>query len=213
MTKLKTSRGLIKYLFFSFITCGIYGFFFIHNMAKDLNVACAEDNRKTAGLLKYILLSIVTLGIYSIIWMWRSANRIAAYGERNNVLTTTTGGSWFMWNLFGVLLCGLGPFYALYNYLYSMNLICRDFNSREAAKAEDDAQVARIANAVVQALAPMIAANTAVEETPAEEAPVEEVPAEEAPAEEAPVEEAPAEEAPAEEAPAEEAPAEETTEA
>jgi flagellar biosynthesis GTPase FlhF len=228
MTKLKTSRGLIKYLFFTLITFGIYPFFFIRSMARDLNLACAEDNRKTAGLLKYILLSIITCGIYSIIWMWCTADRIASYGQRHNVPTKTSGVSWFMWNLFGSLLCGLGPFIAMHNYLKSMNLICRDAIAREkaeaeaaaqaAAQAEADAaraaqdaanaqaaaaaQAAMIAEAVAQALAAQKAA-----------APAPEAPAEEAPAEEAPAEETPAEEAPAEEATAEEAPAEETTEA
>ena len=214
MTKLKTSRGLIKFLFFSLITFGIYPFFFIHGMAKDLNLACAEDNRKTAGLLKFILLSFITCGIYAIVWWWCSANRIASYGQRHNVPTKTSGISWLLWNLLGSALCGLGPFIAMHNYLKSMNLICRDAIAREKAEAEAAAQAAAQAEAdaaraaqdaanaqaaaaaqaamIAEAVAQALAAQKAATAAPAPEA---------APA---PVEEAPA---------AEEAPAEETTEA
>ena len=145
MSDLKTNRGWFKYLFLTLITCGIYAFFFYYKLIKDLNKVCAEDGKHTPGLLKYFLLSLVTFGIYGIIWMWKAANRIRAYGERNNVDVSTSGPSWFLWNTVGCLLFGLGPIIALHKFLSSMNRICLNAQAREKAAAEQAALEARLA--------------------------------------------------------------------
>ena len=196
MSSLKTNRGVIKLIFLSGITFGIYTLFFISKLAKDLNKVCDGDGKRNAGLIKLILLSAITFGIYGIVWWCKAAGRISAYGKRNNVNVSTSVGNFILWSTLGCLLFCLGPMIAMGKLLKSMNKICKHAQEAERAAA-----------AVVVEEAP--AEEAPAEEAPAEEAPAEEAPAEEAPAEEAPAEEAPAEEAPAEEAPAEEAPAEE----
>ena len=59
-------------LLLSIVTFGIYGFYLIHAFAKETNIACVEDGKRTQGLLVFILLSIITFGIYGIVWycMW-----------------------------------------------------------------------------------------------------------------------------------------------
>jgi uncharacterized membrane protein YjgN (DUF898 family) len=72
MTRLVSNRSFWLTLLLSIITLGIYGLYLIYAFARETNIACKGDNKKTTGLLLYILLSIVTLGIYAIIWncMW-----------------------------------------------------------------------------------------------------------------------------------------------
>ena len=143
MKKLKTNRGWFKLWFLTFITLGIYPFFFYHKLAKDINLVCEEDGKKTPGLGLLILLSLVTFGIYAIIWVCVTANRIHKYGERHNVPAKTSAVNYILWCTLGSLLFGLGPIIALHVYLKSMNMICKDAIAREDAakiQAELDAK-------------------------------------------------------------------------
>lgn len=65
LKRLSTDRGLITYIFLSIITLGIYSYYFIYKIAKDVNVACEDDGEETAGLVKFVILSFLTCGIYS----------------------------------------------------------------------------------------------------------------------------------------------------
>lgn len=81
MNRLTTNRGFWSAFLLTIVTLGIYGLYLIHSFAKETNLACVEDGKRTSGLLVFILLSIVTLGIYGIVWycMW--------IGRCNNYLT------------------------------------------------------------------------------------------------------------------------------
>ena len=63
--RLKDDRGLLSYILLSIITCGIYSYYFIYKIAKDVNVACDGDGQNTSGLAAFILLSMITCGIYT----------------------------------------------------------------------------------------------------------------------------------------------------
>lgn len=143
MKKLTTNRGWFKLWFLTGITLGIYGLFFWHKFAKDINLVCEEDGRKTVGLGLLILLTIVTFGIFGIIWTWQTANRIRDYGKRHDVDVKTSGVKYFLWSTIGCMLFGLGPIIGQAKYLKSMNKICRDAIARENAaklQAEMDAK-------------------------------------------------------------------------
>ena len=143
MTKLKTNRSMILYFLLTAITCGIWPFVFVHKQAKDLNVVCAEDGKKTGGTLKFILLSIVTLGIYGIIWWCASASRVKAYGARHNVAGVTGAASLILWSTIGNIVFGLGIFIAIHKYMKSTNRICKDFMAREKAAKEAEELAAK----------------------------------------------------------------------
>ena len=124
---LKTNRGLIKWWLFSFLTLGIYTLYFIHAMAKELNVSCAGDGKKTRGLAFFIFISIITIGIYALVW-WvgvcnRMHNRIAAAGEQPKV----SGTSWFLWMFFGTFII-VGPFIAMYKVVHGLNKVNALYN-------------------------------------------------------------------------------------
>lgn len=124
----KTNRSIWMYILLTIVTCGIYPYIFIHNLAKDVNDVCQGDGENTSGLLAYILLGIVTCGIYTIVWWYKLANRLQANGLRYNVMIQENGTTFILWMLFGSLLCGIGPFIALSFVCKNTNKLCAAYN-------------------------------------------------------------------------------------
>lgn len=126
--RLKTDRGLISYILLSIITLGIYSFYFIYTLARDINIACKDDGTKTAGLVQFIVLSLVTCGIYSYYWEYKIGNRLAANAPRFGMQFQENGTTVLLWLLFGMLLCGIGPFIAMHILIKNTNAICAAYN-------------------------------------------------------------------------------------
>ena len=122
-------RGIVKYVLLSIITCGIYAWWFTYRLAQDMNVVCDGDGDKTPGLLTYILLSIVTLGIYSYWWHYKIGNRLQANAGRYGLQFQENGTTVLMWDIFGALLCGIGPFIGMYIIMKNMNAVARSYNA------------------------------------------------------------------------------------
>lgn len=126
--RLKDDRGLLSYILLTIITCGIYGYYFIYKMAHDVNIACEGDGEETSGLVAFILLSFITCGIYSWIWQYKLGNRLANNAPRYGFSFQENGTTVLMWNLFGSLLCGIGPFIAMNILIKNSNNICGAYN-------------------------------------------------------------------------------------
>ena len=126
--KLATDRSLLTYIILSIVTCGIYGYYFLYKMAKDVNIACEGDSEKTAGLLQLIVLSIVTCGIYAWIWYYNLGNRLAKNASRYGMTFQENGTTVLMWQIFGAMLCGIGPFIAMNILIKNTNKICEAYN-------------------------------------------------------------------------------------
>lgn len=126
--RLTDDRGLLSYIILSLITCGIYSYYFIYKLAKDVNVACDGDGESTQGLVAFIILSTVTCGIYAWIWYYNLGNRLAANAPRYNLTFQENGTTIIMWLLFGSLLCGIGPFIAMNILIKNSNRICAAYN-------------------------------------------------------------------------------------
>ena len=121
-----TNRSLLKYLILSIITCGLYSFFFIHGVAKDVNEMCKNDGDKVGGLVAYIILSYLTCGLYSIYWQYKIANRLQANAPSYGLYFSENGTNILLWYLVGWLLCLIGPFIA-------MNIVIKNTNRMAAA--------------------------------------------------------------------------------
>lgn len=126
--RLKTDRGLISYIVLSIITCGIYGYYFIYKMAHDINIACEGDGETTGGLAAFILFSFITLGIYSWYWLYKLGNRLANNASRYGLAFQENGTTVLLWCIFGSLICGLGPFFAMNILIKNSNAICAAYN-------------------------------------------------------------------------------------
>lgn len=127
---LKDDRGLFSYILLSIITCGIYSYYFLYKLAKDINTACDGDGDKTPGLVAFILLSFVTCGIYSWVWYYKLGNRLAANAPRYGLSFQENGTTILIWLLFGALLCGIGPFIAMHILIKNSNKICNAYNRK-----------------------------------------------------------------------------------
>lgn len=78
----KADRSLIGWLLLSLVTCGIYSFYFLYCLARDINVMCQDDGDSTPGLAAFILLSFVTCGFYAYYWYYKIGNRLQANAPR-----------------------------------------------------------------------------------------------------------------------------------
>lgn len=126
---LKTDRSLVVFILLNIVTCGIYSLWFIHALARDVNIACEGDGKKTSGLLALILLSFITCGIYGFIWYYSLGNRLAINAVKYNMHFQENGTTVLMWQLFGVLLCGIGPFIAMHIIIKNSNSLFAAYNN------------------------------------------------------------------------------------
>lgn len=126
--RLKDDRGILSYILLNIITCGIYGYYFIYKMARDVNVACDGDGENTAGLGMFLLLSIITCGFYAYYWYYKLGNRLCANAGRYGLTFQENGTTVLLWCVIGLLLCGIGPFIAMYILIKNTNLICGAYN-------------------------------------------------------------------------------------
>lgn len=126
--RLKTNRGIIKLWFFSLITLGIYGLVFISRLAKDLNIACEYDGKRTRGLIGLILLGIITFGVYSIVWQLSIISRIDYGANHYGVKSSTSITSYILWHTLGALIL-VGPIIANVKLWRTTNRVCQAYNS------------------------------------------------------------------------------------
>lgn len=129
-TRIPTNRSLIAYILLSIITCGIYSYYFIYSIARDVNTMCREDGQKTGGLLAFILLSFVTCGFYGLYWEYKLGNRLAANAPRYGITFQENGTSVLLWYLVGILLCGIGPWVAMHILIKNTNALAAAYNAR-----------------------------------------------------------------------------------
>lgn len=128
MRSIKTDRSFGAYLVLGFLTCGIYSIWFLHKMAKDVNVICADDGKWTPNVLVYCLLSLCTCGIYSIFWWTGMADRTMRAGQRMGYHIPNQPSSvmgWFIGGLFITFLSWVGT----YKVIENVNEAAKAFNN------------------------------------------------------------------------------------
>lgn len=125
---LKTDRSLVIYILLSIVTCGIYGFYFLYCMARDVNIACDGDGQNTPGLAELIIFSLITFGIYGYYWYYKLVNRLQANAPRYRMEFEENGTTVLLWSLIGMLVCGIGSYVAMYILIKNTNAICEAYN-------------------------------------------------------------------------------------
>lgn len=132
---IKTDRGVIGWLLLSIVTCGIYSYYFLYCLARDINVMCQDDGDSTPGLAAFILLSFVTCGFYALYWYYKIGNRLQANAPRYGLMFQENGTTVLMWQIVGALLCGLGPIFAMNIIIKNTNAMATAYNVRLGARA------------------------------------------------------------------------------
>ncbi|MBO5355856.1 MAG: DUF4234 domain-containing protein [Clostridia bacterium] len=129
MRRVKTDRSLLIYILLSIVTCGIYNWIFIHELASDVNEMCREDGKTTQGLLMFLLLSLVTCGFYAIYWWYAVSERVGVAAARRGLNHLNfNGGTFLLWYLVGALVCGIGTFVAYYKLFDVCNQVGNHYN-------------------------------------------------------------------------------------
>lgn len=129
--KLRTNRGMLKYILLSFITLGIYGIVVMSHISTEINtIASKHDYRNTTHYcLMVFLLSWLTAGIYPLVWWSNISSRIGYELSYRNLPYKFGAGHFWGWDFFGSLIL-VGPFIFLHQFFKAMNILCRHYNER-----------------------------------------------------------------------------------
>ena len=130
MKQFRTNRGLFKWIILTIITFGIYDLVMMYHISSELNEVAKKDGKKTMNyLLLFFILTPITFGIATLVWWHRICARMGNELDRRGIDYGFGAGSFWGWNIFGVLLFGLGPFIFKYKFLKTMNLLNADYNA------------------------------------------------------------------------------------
>lgn len=114
-------------LLLSFVTCGIYYWVYIYQVTRDINTMAGEDGRGTDPAM-VILLSIVTCGFYHYYWLYQYGNRMQDLGRANNIRVEESGTTYLLWEILGILICGLGTWVGVYLFVKNFNVLADGYN-------------------------------------------------------------------------------------
>jgi hypothetical protein len=120
-------RGLVSYILLSMITGGIYGWWRIHVLARDMNLMCEGDGKKTRGFLAFLFFGLITLGIYDLVWLYMAGDRLRDNAKRYNLEFKEGGGAILLWLLLGSLII-VGPFIAWHIIFKNTNALADEYN-------------------------------------------------------------------------------------
>ena len=87
-----TERNIVLCIIFTFITCGIYGIYWMVCLNDEINLLSGEE-RPVSGVL-VVVFSIVTCGIYGLYWYYKMGNatdRIKGYSGNSGLLFLILG--------------------------------------------------------------------------------------------------------------------------
>ena len=131
--KLKTDRSVWKYIVFSILTLGLYNIIFFAPLAYELDkVAPKSDRSKTMSFLSAFILAYFTFSIVLLIWHHQIAERVEdALRDRHITFDFGTDTFW-TWQVFGSLIL-VGPFVYVHKLCQAMNLLCADYNEKNAS--------------------------------------------------------------------------------
>ena len=129
IAQLKTNRGALKAILLTIVTFGIYGIVLYCKMSSELNITASRyDGKKTMNYaLLFFLVGPLTLEIGTLVWFHKFSKRIGAELKRRNIDYSFGAGSFWLWNVLGILIL-VGPFVYLHKLIKAVNLINADYN-------------------------------------------------------------------------------------
>lgn len=128
--RLKTNKGLLKFILLSIITFGIYAIVVMSSVSTDINIIASRyDGKKTMHFcLLFFLVSWLTLGIGTLVWHHKLSARIGNELGRRGIGYPFGAGTYWGWGFFGALIV-IGPFIYQYKLFKAMNLLAGHYNA------------------------------------------------------------------------------------
>ena len=130
MSKIKTDRSIIPFLLLSFLTLGIYEFWYLHHLVKDVNELCKDTGIKSPGIGMFLLLSLLTCGVYSYFWWYRLADMLRRAADKRGLAVEINGGTVLICMILGNLMCGIASWVGIHQIFSATNELAVDYNAR-----------------------------------------------------------------------------------
>ncbi len=143
MSKIKTvkeDRSLLAVIILGTLTLGIYELWYIHRLAKDVNVMCEEYGKRTSGIIPYIFLSLFTLGGYRIFWWFRVADMISYAGNKREIKMSLSPAFVMLSLILEYFVWGIAGWVAYHGVFKGANALAEDYNRKFKKKSYLDAQ-------------------------------------------------------------------------
>lgn len=94
------NRNIAVCIVLSFITCGIYGIYWIICMVNDVNVVSDRQNDTSGGVV--FLLSLITCGIFFWVWYYNAGAKIEYAQQKRGLPSTNNGVLYLVLGIFGL---------------------------------------------------------------------------------------------------------------
>ena len=127
---MKNTYSFLKFIIFSILTFGIYSIVKCTAIGDD--VSRLDGKQTIPAWVVALFLGPITFGIFPLIWWHNICSRIGNLHPSNNFSALTFWG----WNIFGILLFGLGPFVFLFKLCDAMNDVNSEHRTGEIVKEE-----------------------------------------------------------------------------
>ena len=106
--QLPTKRSLVKMIFLSILTLGIYPVVIWSRLVGEVNmVASRYDGERSMSYFGALLLAPFTLGIHSLVWIHKLCRRIGAELQRRSIPYNFGARDFWLWNVLFALLSGI----------------------------------------------------------------------------------------------------------
>lgn len=98
--QLPTGRSLVKMIFLSILTLGIYPVVIFTRISEEINmVASRYDGKRTIHFMWLPILGALTLMIYPFVWIHGLCNRIGDELHRRNIAYKFSAATYWLWTL------------------------------------------------------------------------------------------------------------------
>ncbi len=76
-----TNRNIVLSIVLSFVTCGLYLFYWMATVTNDANIVSDENSDTSGGMV--VLFSLITCGIYTIYWYYKMGKKLYTAGLKS----------------------------------------------------------------------------------------------------------------------------------
>ena len=82
-----TKRSIPLAIVLSFVTLGVYAFYWVYALTEDAHAAAGERTTASGGMV--ILFSLLTCGIYSLYWLYKMGETIIMAKQKRGMAVDT----------------------------------------------------------------------------------------------------------------------------